>query len=125
MAKPMCMSEDGQPAAAIISLMENGESFTLCDDHLAMWCASMLQAMTGVDPTPFIAALSDPDTVPEDLGGAEGGEPPAPSPTGPESGPQTPTPGQSASPPEPDAGTPENAGAEAVSSAGTETAAAA
>jgi hypothetical protein len=61
MALPMCMTEDGNQATVIISVFEGGQTFTLCDECLAMWTAAMLEALTGVDPAPFLQAISEPD----------------------------------------------------------------
>lgn len=58
MATPMCMSGDGSPATFVGTMLATGDGFTLCDECLVSWCAAMLQATTGLDPAPFIAALS-------------------------------------------------------------------
>lgn len=68
MARPQCMAEDGEQAVFVGTMLTTGDGFNLCEEHFAMWCAAMLQTMTGIDPTPFIAAISDPDSVPEALG---------------------------------------------------------
>ena len=56
---PNCMAEDGQAAVFVGTFLTNGESVALCDEHMVYFCASTLQDMTGVDPAPFIAAISD------------------------------------------------------------------
>lgn len=61
MAAPQCMSQDGSQAVFVGTMLETGDGFALCENCLPMWAASLLQAMTGVDPEPFIRALSEPD----------------------------------------------------------------
>lgn len=80
MAGPACMSGDGNQAVFVGTLLQTGDAVALCDECLVPWAAAMLHAMTGVDPAPFIAAVSD-DT--QAAGAAEGAptdEPPAPAP---------------------------------------------
>lgn len=77
MATPMCMSGDGRPATFVGTMLTTGDGFTLCDECLVSWCAALLQATTGLDPAPFIAALST-DSAPAEPGtdaGAVGTEP--------------------------------------------------
>ena len=75
---PNCMAEDGQAAVFVGTFLTNGESVALCDEHMVYFCASTLQDMTGVDPAPFIAAISDeepgipPEMPPEDPDGLAG-----------------------------------------------------
>lgn len=59
MANPPCMSGDGNAAAFIGTFLETGDTVALCDECLVAWSAAMLNAMTGIDPAPFIAAISD------------------------------------------------------------------
>jgi hypothetical protein len=56
---PECMADDGQKAVFVGTFLTNGESVALCDEHMVYFCASTLQDMTGVDPAPFIAAISE------------------------------------------------------------------
>jgi hypothetical protein len=86
---PECMADDGQKAVFVGTFLTNGESVALCDEHMVYFCASTLQDMTGVDPAPFIAAISeeapappiDLDTEIEDAdAGFDLGEPPEPGP---------------------------------------------
>ena len=56
---PSCMADDGQAAVFVGTFLTNGEAVALCDEHMVYFCASTLQDMTGVDPAPFIAAISD------------------------------------------------------------------
>lgn len=79
MARPMCMSEDGNQAVFVGTMLETGDGFTLCDECLAMWAIAMTSTMTGVDPTPFIAALSEPETEAQET--EPGAEQPAADPT--------------------------------------------
>lgn len=79
MARPMCMSEDGNQAVFVGTMLETGDGFTLCDECLAMWAIAMTSTMTGVDPTPFIAALSEPETEAQET--EPGAEPQTPDPT--------------------------------------------
>jgi hypothetical protein len=53
------MADDGQKAVFVGTFLTNGESVALCDEHMVYFCASTLQDMTGVDPAPFIAAISE------------------------------------------------------------------
>lgn len=96
MALPACMSEDGRPATFVGTMLETGEAYALCDECLVFWAAALLQGITGVDATPFIAAMSadEPaaehsaapgeDTAPGNVPGAAQGaptdEPPPPAP---------------------------------------------
>jgi hypothetical protein len=61
MAAPSCMSNDGQQAVFVGTMLATGDAVALCDECLVMWSAALLQAMTGVDPTPFLQAISEPD----------------------------------------------------------------
>lgn len=59
MANPPCMSNDGRPAVFLGTFLEGGETVALCDECLVAWSAALLQSMTGVDPTPFLQAISE------------------------------------------------------------------
>ena len=73
---PKCMADDGNKAVFVGTFLTNGESVALCDEHMVYFCASTLQEMTGIDPVPFVAAISEePLPPPIDLG-----EPPEPGP---------------------------------------------
>jgi hypothetical protein len=96
MANLHCMEGDGEPAAALVTILADGTVYTLCSTHLVAFCAGLLSSMTGIDPAPFIEAISDdqPATEAETPAGvtengtgshmtAEGAptdEPPAPAP---------------------------------------------
>ena len=56
---PECMAQDGQAAVFVGTFLQNGQSVAVCDEHLVYFCADTLATMTGLDPTPFIAAISD------------------------------------------------------------------
>lgn len=56
---PECMAQDGQAAVFVGTFLQNGQSVAVCDEHLVYFCADTLSTMTGLDPTPFIAAISD------------------------------------------------------------------
>jgi len=56
---PECMAEDGQPAVFVGTFLHNGSSVAVCDEHMVYFCADTLHTMTGVDPAPFIAAISE------------------------------------------------------------------
>jgi len=58
------MSEDGQPAVFVGTFLNSGDSVALCDTCLVAWSAAMLQAMTGVDPEPFLKAISEDEPDP-------------------------------------------------------------
>lgn len=78
MAMPACMSDDGRPAVFVGTMLQTGDSVALCDECMVPWAAAILNAMTGVDPTPFLAAVSE--DVPTTAEGAPTDEPPAPAP---------------------------------------------
>lgn len=59
MAAPPCMSDDGNPAVFVGTMLQTGDAVALCDECLVPWAAALLNAMTGVDPTPFLIAISD------------------------------------------------------------------
>ena len=66
---PECMAEDGQAAVFVGTFLQNGQSVAVCDEHLVYFCADTLHTMTGVDPAPFIVAISEPSD--EDLEAAD------------------------------------------------------
>lgn len=74
MAAPACMSDDGNPAVFVGTFLKTGDSIALCDDCMVPWTAAVLSTMTGVDPAPFIAAVSE--DVPGAAEGAPTDEPP-------------------------------------------------
>lgn len=57
------MQDDGEQATFVGTLLDSGEGFTLCSRCMALWCAAMLQGMTGVDMSPVVQAISEPDTT--------------------------------------------------------------
>jgi hypothetical protein len=59
MANPPCMSQDGNPAVFVGTMLATGDAVALCDECMVPWAAALLNAMTGVDPTPFLVAISD------------------------------------------------------------------
>lgn len=59
MANPPCMSDDGNAAVFVGTMLATGDAVALCDECLVGWAAALLNVMTGVDPTPFIQAISD------------------------------------------------------------------
>lgn len=83
MANPPCMSDDSNPAVFVGTFLGDGSSVALCDSCMVAWSAALLNAMTGIDPTPFIMAISDDvaevDLPPEGVETADGG-PGGPSP---------------------------------------------
>lgn len=83
MANPPCMSDDGNPAVFVGTMLQTGDAVALCDECMVPWCAAVLQTMTGIDATPFIAAISNgepddasADTVPAGPTGDSIGTPP-------------------------------------------------
>ncbi len=64
---PECMADDGNKAVFVGTFLTNGESVALCDEHMVYFCASTLQEMTGIDPVPFVAAISEPKSEGEDM----------------------------------------------------------
>jgi len=73
MAAPACMSDDGNPAVFVGTMLQTGDAVALCDECLVMWSAALLQQMTGVDPAPFIQAISEPEGA--EFGGVGDAEP--------------------------------------------------
>ena len=61
MANPRCMSDDGNEAVFVGTMLANGNAVALCDECLVPWAAALLNVMTGVDPAPFINAISEGD----------------------------------------------------------------
>jgi hypothetical protein len=57
------MSSDGRDAVFVGTILTTGDAVALCDECLVPWAAALLNAMTGVDPAPFIAAVSDQEPV--------------------------------------------------------------
>jgi hypothetical protein len=86
------MADDGEKAVFVGTFLTNGESVALCDEHLVYFCASTLETMTGVDPAPFIKAISE-DTTPPlvDVSALDMDDDPVP-PGGPLPDPTPPTP---------------------------------
>jgi hypothetical protein len=76
MANPPCASQDGNPAVFIGTILETGDTVALCDMCLVAWSAALLNTMTGVDPTPFLMAVSDDVDGPEPAVTGEGPTPP-------------------------------------------------
>jgi hypothetical protein len=83
MAAPQCMSQDGNAAVFIGTFLQTGQPVAVCDECMVPWAAAVLQGMTGVDPAPFLQAISEPDSAEsptEDEGGVaewvENGDPP-------------------------------------------------
>ena len=74
------MSEDGQPAVFVGTMLATGDAVALCDACLVAWAAAMLNAMTGVDPEPFLRAISEDEDVPAAAEGAPTDQPPPPQP---------------------------------------------
>lgn len=75
MAQLACSSDDGREAVFTGTFLKTGDVVTLCDECLAMWCAATLEVMTGVDPEPFIRAISDEGEESSYAQAAEAGEP--------------------------------------------------
>lgn len=80
MALPSCMSEDGRQAVFVGTMLQTGDAVALCDECLVMWAAALLSTMTGVDPEPFLRAISQADPAGDTTAGAPSDEPPAPAP---------------------------------------------
>lgn len=59
MAHPPCMSGDGEPAVFIGTVLTTGDTIAVCENCWVSWAAAFLNAMTGIDPAPFILAISD------------------------------------------------------------------
>lgn len=77
MAGPACMSNDGREAVFVGTMLTNGDAYQLCDECLASWAIALVSTMTGVDPAPFLAAISDDEPIPYELVTPAGEEPPA------------------------------------------------
>ncbi len=76
MAMPQCMSDDGNQAVFVGTMLQTGDAVALCDQCIVPWAAALLNVMTGVDPAPFLAAVSEPDPVAGVAEGAPSDEPP-------------------------------------------------
>jgi hypothetical protein len=96
MASPQCMSNDGRTATFVGTMLDTGDGVTLCDECLVMYCAAILQTMTGVDPTPFLQAISDDEPIPYEIAGDGGEGPPPPGPADPDLPSGVPEPGDEA-----------------------------
>jgi len=70
MASPPCMSGDGETATFVGTMLATGDAVALCDACLVPWTAAVLQAMTGIDPEPFLRAISD-ENAPDDTAGGD------------------------------------------------------
>lgn len=79
MANPPCMSNDGNAAVFVGTFLENGDSVALCDACMVPWAAAVLEVTTGIDPAPFIRAISEGPEQPEPI---EGDTPEAEHPAG-------------------------------------------
>jgi len=110
MANPACMSQDGREAVFVGTMLQTGDAFTLCDECLVGWSAALLQSMTGVDPTPFLQAISagtpeggddNPGEDPEHEIGTSDGEPSAPPGSDPSAAAATPAAAAASDPPPP------------------------
>lgn len=53
------MSQDGNPAVFVGTMLTTGDAVALCDECMVPWAAALLNVMTGLDPTPFLVAVSD------------------------------------------------------------------
>jgi hypothetical protein len=95
MALPSCMSGDGRQAVFVGTMLQTGDAVALCDECLVMWTAALLQTMTGVDPGPFIAAMSETDPAGDVTAGAPSDGPPAPGPADKDPGADPPSNGRS------------------------------
>lgn len=71
MANPPCMNDDGNAAVFVGTFLAEGDSVALCDSCMVPFAAAMLHAMTGVDPTPFLEAVSDDEVTVEQVETAE------------------------------------------------------
>lgn len=89
MAAPQCMSDDGNNAVFVGTMLETGDAVALCNECLVGWSAALLSVMTGIDPGPFIAAISEGDVeAPDGSGSLAAGESSA-APAAPDPPPQT------------------------------------
>lgn len=65
------MSEDGNVAVFVGTMLQTGDAVALCDQCMVPWAAAVLQSMTGVDPTPFLLAVSEDQPSVEEVAAAE------------------------------------------------------
>jgi hypothetical protein len=79
MPMPQCQMDDGQPATFLGTVVSDGSTVQVCDEHLLMFCLATVQQMTGLDPAPFIQAISD--DVAGTAEGAPTDEPPSAGPS--------------------------------------------
>jgi hypothetical protein len=62
---PECMSADGNQAVFIGTNLDTGDTVTLCPSCLTQFCATIVEAQTGVPVTEFIAIATEPVAEPE------------------------------------------------------------
>lgn len=72
MAGPACQNHPDVPASFLATFLASGDTVAVCDECLVPFTAAILNTLTGVDPAPFLAAVSD-DTSPDPSG--NGGDP--------------------------------------------------
>ena len=85
------MNDDGRTAVFVGTFLADGDSVSLCDECMVPFAAALLHAMTGVDPTPFLQAVSDSEVTVEQVENAEAAD------SSPAAGDDTDPPPQSAS----------------------------
>lgn len=108
MAKPVCENHEDRESVFVGTFLADGKPVAVCDECLALFALSIASTLTGIDPTPFLEAISE-DTPPPVEPGDQ--EPAAPDPTASNgTGRPHPAPGSTG----PDTSDPEAADAEGV-----------
>lgn len=49
MAMPACMSDDGNPAVFVGTMLQTGDAFTLCEDCFGAWVATIFAGLSGIE----------------------------------------------------------------------------
>lgn len=80
MAAPACNNHPDTPATFIGTFMETGDALAVCGSCLVTFSLGMLQALTGIDATPLLEAVSSDTTEPGTPEGYAGNPEPDPEP---------------------------------------------
>lgn len=59
MAAPQCMTDDGNDAVFVGTMLETGDAFALCPQCWHDWLIVMLAGLTETDPAKIVAVVSD------------------------------------------------------------------
>lgn len=65
------MSQDGNTATMVATMLTTGDSFALCDECIVPWASALLGAMTGLDMEPILKAASTDEVTDDQVAAAE------------------------------------------------------